>query len=72
LAHRRILSTSTVTATLASAGHCRATCVRTLTEAPIGGPAHLAAQRVLEAIDGLGLGATGDRTHVHLRPPKTP
>ena len=64
---RRILHDHTAREALRSAGECRAACVQVITQAPIGGPAYVAARQVLDAIDGLAEVLTGDRRHFHLR-----
>jgi hypothetical protein len=64
----RFLSDHTSQQALEAAKQCRAACVAIRTEAPIGGPAYVAAGRVMDAIDGLAEVFTDDRRHFHLKP----
>jgi len=64
---RRILVPKVIDDAMQAAGECRSACIHVLTNAPINGPAYVAAQDVMKAIDGLAEVLVGDRTHFHLK-----
>lgn len=69
---RRVPSYGAQERALEACQSCRAACVAVLTEAPIGSPPYIAAQAVVEAIDGLAEALTGDRRLFPTKPHSTP
>jgi hypothetical protein len=67
----RVFGVTQQKALLDAIGACRQACAQAITAAPIGGPAYVAAGRLMEAIDDVAEVLTGDRRLFHGKPHST-